>query len=98
MSEGTSNFAYNMVSFIQTFVSDLFIVCQNQKLYDNLLHQIPPKTKSGLLDADIVTAGDQVYDLIGLDVGQAVGALLLLLLLLAAGADKSVPGESRADH
>ena len=41
-----------------------------------------------------VTAGDQVYDLIGLDVSQAVGVLLLLLLLLAAGqsvSDKYLP-------
>ena len=37
-----------------------------------------------LTDA-LCSVGDQVYDLIGLDVSQAVGGLLLLLLLLAAG-------------
>ena len=38
-----------------------------------------------------------MYDLIGLDVSQAVGGLLLLLLLPAAGqsvSDKSLPAET----
>ena len=29
--------------------------------------------------------GDKVYDLIGLEIGQAVGAMLLLLLLVISG-------------
>ena len=37
------------------------------------------------LNTNVVVAGDQVYDLLGLDVGQAVGGLLLVVLLLAGG-------------
>ena len=33
----------------------------------------------------IVIAGDRVYDLIGLELGQAIGAFILLFLLLIAG-------------